>query len=40
MTRFSAGDRVIGGAALPFGAFADYAVMDEGTGVPRAGGTR
>jgi NADPH2:quinone reductase len=32
VTRFSVGDRVIGGAALPYGAFAEYAVMDA----PRA----
>jgi NADPH:quinone reductase len=29
VTRFRAGDRVIGGVALPSGAFADYAVMNE-----------
>jgi NADPH:quinone reductase len=28
VTGFAAGDRVIGGAALPYGAFADYALMD------------
>src|SRR5438067_11218786 len=28
VTGFAAGDRVIGGTALPFGAFAGYAVMD------------
>jgi NADPH:quinone reductase len=28
VTRFAAGDRVIGGTALPHGAFAEYALMD------------
>jgi NADPH2:quinone reductase len=28
VTRFAVGDRVIGGAALPVGAFAEYSVMD------------
>ncbi|MGH3263396.1 MAG: NADPH:quinone oxidoreductase family protein, partial [Trebonia sp.] len=28
ITRFAVGDRVIGGAVLPFGAFADYSVME------------
>jgi NADPH:quinone reductase len=28
VTAFSPGDRVIGGAALPYGAFAEYALMD------------
>jgi NADPH2:quinone reductase len=30
VTGFAAGDRVIGGAALPFGAFAEYALIDAG----------
>jgi NADPH:quinone reductase len=32
--RFAAGDRVIGGAALPSGGFAEYAVMDEARAFP------
>jgi NADPH2:quinone reductase len=34
VTRFNAGDRVIGGAALPSGAFAEYAVMDAARTFP------
>jgi NADPH:quinone reductase len=34
VTRFTVGDRVIGGAALPTGAFAEYAVMDAGRTFP------
>jgi NADPH:quinone reductase len=34
VTRFRAGDRVLGGVALPFGAFAAYAVMDEARAFP------
>jgi len=37
VTRFSAGDRVIGGAALPSGAFAEYAVMDAARTFPAPG---
>jgi NADPH:quinone reductase len=31
---FTPGDRVIGGAVLPYGAFAEFAVMDEGSLMP------
>jgi NADPH2:quinone reductase len=34
VTRFTVGDRVIGGTALPSGAFADYAVMDAARAFP------
>jgi NADPH2:quinone reductase len=34
VTRFRAGDRVIGGAVLPSGAFAEYAVMDAARAMP------
>jgi NADPH:quinone reductase len=37
VTRFSVGDRVIGGAALPSGAFAEYAVMDAARTFPAPG---
>ena len=40
VTRFTVGDRVIGGAALPPAAFAEYAAHGRGAGVPRARGTR
>ena len=33
-TGFAPGDRVIGGAALPYGGFAEYAVMDAGRAFP------
>jgi NADPH2:quinone reductase len=35
---FAPGDRVIGGAVLPAGAFAEYALMDAGHAVPAPGG--
>jgi NADPH2:quinone reductase len=35
---FSAGDRVLGGAALPFGGFAEYALMDTATTFPAPSG--
>jgi NADPH2:quinone reductase len=38
VTGFSAGDRVIGGTVLPYGAFAEYAVMDAATAVPAPAG--
>jgi NADPH2:quinone reductase len=38
VTGFSAGDRVIGGAVLPFGAFAEYALMDAAMTMPAPGG--
>jgi len=34
VTRFSVGDRVIGGAVLPSGSFAEYAVMDAARAMP------
>ena len=34
VTRFAAGDRVIGGTALPHGAFAEYALMDAPAALP------
>ena len=34
VTRFSAGDRVIGDTALPHGAFAEYAVLDASAALP------
>ena len=37
VTRFNVGDRVIGGAVLPFGAFADYALMDAARVFPAPG---
>jgi NADPH2:quinone reductase len=37
VTRFNVGDRVIGGAVLPFGAFADCAVMDAARVFPAPG---
>ena len=38
VTGFSAGDRVIGGTVLPYGAFAEYAVMDAATTMPAPDG--
>ena len=34
VTRFAPGDRVIGGTVLPYGAFAEYAVMDPARTMP------
>jgi NADPH2:quinone reductase len=38
VTGFAPGDRVIGGAVLPHGAFAEYAVMDAAATVPAPAG--
>ena len=38
MTGFAAGDRVIGGAVLPHGAFAEYALMDAAGALPAPAG--
>jgi len=38
VTSFSPGDRVIGGAVLPYGGFAEYAVMDAARTMPAPGG--
>ena len=38
VTGFSPGDRVIGGTVLPFGAFAEYALMDAAMTMPAPGG--
>ncbi len=38
VTRFAAGDRVIGGTVLPYGGFAEYAIMDAQIAMPAPGG--
>jgi len=38
VTGFSPGDRVIGGAALPYGAFAEYALMEAAAAAPAPAG--
>jgi NADPH:quinone reductase len=38
VTGFAAGDRVIGGAVLPHGAFAEYALMDAAVALPAPAG--
>ena len=38
VTGFSPGDRVIGGAALPYGAFAEYALMEAAATAPAPAG--
>jgi NADPH2:quinone reductase len=38
VTGFAAGDRVIGGAVLPHGAFAEYALMDAAVAMPAPAG--
>jgi NADPH:quinone reductase len=38
VTGFSPGDRVIGGTVLPFGAFAEYALMNAAMTMPAPGG--
>ena len=38
VTAFAPGDRVIGGAALPYGAFAEYAVMNAAGALPAPAG--